>query len=250
MSDEPEATTQPPPDSQEPEEERVRLLVTRREFLLGAGAGAAATAAVAAGIVSVAPPPTPPAPRPTVAPAVSAPPVAQPASAPAAPPAAPVATKLLSLKVNGRTYQVAAQARSTLADVLRYQLGLTGTKIGCNRAECGACTVVMDGKNIYSCTQMALACEGKEILTVEGLASDPSRFEGLHPIQQGFIVKDAPQCAFCMSGQMMSAYALLKANPRPTEEQIKLGLSGNICRCGNYNHLWDAVAWAAEHMQA
>lgn len=179
--------------------------------------------------------------KPSVAPGVA--PVAAPA-------AAPMATKLLTLKVNGRTYQVAAQARSTLADVLRYQLGLTGTKIGCNRAECGACTVIMDGKNVYSCTQMAFASEGKEILTVEGLATDPSTFEGLHPIQQGFIVKDAPQCAFCMSGQMLSTYALLKANPKPTLEQIKLGLSGNICRCGNYNHLWDAVAWAADHMKA
>jgi aerobic-type carbon monoxide dehydrogenase small subunit (CoxS/CutS family) len=175
------------------------------------------------------------------------------AAAPAAatantqPAAVAVAEKQIALKINGHTYRVIAQARATLADVIRYQVGLTGTKIGCNRAECGACTVVMDGRSVYSCTQMAFASEGKEILTVEGLASDPSRFEGLHPIQQGFILKDAPQCGFCMSGQMMSAYTLLHATPKPDLEQIRMGLSGNICRCGNYNHLWDAVAWAAEH---
>jgi aerobic-type carbon monoxide dehydrogenase small subunit (CoxS/CutS family) len=186
-------------------------------------------------------------------PAVAVAPQVVVAPAPAAAPAATqtqlgaVAEKELSLKINGRVYKVVAQARATLADVIRYQLGLTGTKIGCNRAECGACTVIMDGKNIYSCTQMAFASEGKEITTVEGLAHDPSRFEGLHPIQQGFIVKDAPQCGFCMSGQMMSAYALLQAQPKPSLDQIRMGLSGNICRCGNYNHLWDAVAYAADH---
>jgi aerobic-type carbon monoxide dehydrogenase small subunit (CoxS/CutS family) len=154
---------------------------------------------------------------------------------------------MLALKVNGQSYRVAVQPRATLADVLRHQLGLTGTKIGCNRAECGACTVVVNGRNVYSCTVLALTVEGKDVLTVEGLAKDPSTFEGLHPIQQGFVIKDAEQCAFCMSGQMMSAYALLQLTPKPTEDQIRHALSGNICRCGNYNHLWDAVAWAAEH---
>jgi aerobic-type carbon monoxide dehydrogenase small subunit (CoxS/CutS family) len=158
-----------------------------------------------------------------------------------------ISEKQIALKINGHTYKVVAQARATLADVIRYQIGLTGTKIGCNRAECGACTVIMNGKNVYACTQMAFASEGKDIMTVEGLASDPSRFEGLHPLQQGFILKDAPQCGFCMSGQLMSASALLRAVPRPDLEQIRMGLSGNICRCGNYNHVWDAVAWAAEH---
>jgi aerobic-type carbon monoxide dehydrogenase small subunit (CoxS/CutS family) len=159
----------------------------------------------------------------------------------------PISEKQIALRINGHTYKVVAQARATLADVIRYQIGLTGTKIGCNRAECGACTVLMNGKNVYACTQMAFASEGKDIMTVEGLASDSSRFEGLHPLQQGFILKDAPQCGFCMSGQLMSAYALLHAAPKPDLEQIRMGLSGNICRCGNYNHLWDAVAWAAEH---
>jgi aerobic-type carbon monoxide dehydrogenase small subunit (CoxS/CutS family) len=235
--------------------ERARPILTRREFLVGAGAGVAASAAVAGAVTAVqsgakpqvvttlpaggAPAAVVVAPQPGVA--------AAPATAAATQLSGPVAEKQIALKVNGHVYKVVAQARATLADVLRYQIGLTGTKIGCNRAECGACTVVMDGKNIYSCTQMAFASEGKDIMTVEGLASDSSRFEGLHPIQQGFILKDAPQCGFCMSGQMMSAYSLLHAQPKPDLDQIRMGLSGNICRCGNYNHLWDAVAWAAEH---
>lgn len=236
------------PAHEEEEPEKLNPVLTRREFLVGAGAGAAAAAVAAAGVAVVTKPGK------TVAPATGLPAVAGQPSSGAAPPLAvaatgPVSAKMLTLNVNGQTYQVAVQARATLADVLRHQLGLTGTKIGCNRSECGSCTVVMGGKSVYSCTQMAFASEGKEITTVEGLAKDTSSFEGLHPIQQGFIIKDAPQCAFCMSGQMMSAFALLKTTPQPTEVQIKQGLSGNICRCGNYNHLWDAVLWAAERMR-
>jgi xanthine dehydrogenase YagT iron-sulfur-binding subunit len=239
------------------EAERLRPIISRREFLIGAGAGVAASAAAAGAVTVVqngatrgtvvAPMPAAGAPGVVSVPAVVPAPAAPAAAPSVSTPAGPIAEKRITLKVNGRTHQVMVQARATLADVLRYQLGLTGTKIGCNRAECGACTVVIDGRNVYACTQMAFASEGKEILTVEGLARDPSRFEGLHPLQQGFIVKDAPQCAFCMSGQLMSAYTLLQIQPKPTLEQIRLGLSGNICRCGNYNHLWDAVAWAAEH---
>jgi xanthine dehydrogenase YagT iron-sulfur-binding subunit len=230
--------------------ERARPILTRREFLVGAGAGVAVSAAVA-GVATAVQSGARPQPVLTTGVPVGGGPAAvvvapQPAPGVTAP-VGPVAEKQIALKINGHVYKVVAKARATLADVIRYQIGLTGTKIGCNRAECGACTVVMDGKNIYSCTQMAFASEGKEIMTVEGLATDPSRFEGLHPLQQGFILKDAPQCGFCMSGQMMSAYALLHAAPRPNFEQIRMGLSGNICRCGNYNHLWDAVAWAAEH---
>jgi aerobic-type carbon monoxide dehydrogenase small subunit (CoxS/CutS family) len=240
------------------EPERARPIISRREFLVGAGAGVAASAA-AVGVVTAVQNGTRPQVATTTAPLVGGPQAvvvapqpglaAAPATAPASAPAQTtiVAEKQIALKVNGRVYRIVAQARATLADVLRYQIGLTGTKIGCNRAECGACTVLIDGKNIYSCTQMAFASEGKDIVTVEGLATDSSRIEGLHPIQQGFILKDAPQCGFCMSGQMMSAYALLQAQPKPDLEQIRQGLSGNICRCGNYNHLWDAVAWAADH---
>jgi aerobic-type carbon monoxide dehydrogenase small subunit (CoxS/CutS family) len=251
----------PAPPEQDAEPERTRPIFSRREFLVGAGAGvaaSAATAGVATAIQAGAKPQVvttvPAVGGPSIAVAPQTAPAAQVAPAPAAAPAAAQSTvgalaeKQLELNINGRIYKVVAQARATLADVIRYQLGLTGTKIGCNRAECGACTVVMDGKNIYACTQMAFASEGKQILTVEGLARDPSSFDGLHPIQQAFIVKDAPQCGFCMSGQMMSAYALLQAQPKPDLDQIRMGLSGNICRCGNYNHLWDAVTYAADHL--
>jgi len=245
--------SQSPPEA-DAEPERTRPIISRREFLVGAGAGVAASAAAVGVVTAVqggAKPQVvttvPAAGGPAVAVAVPPPGVAIAPAATVKQGTGAVAEKQINLKVNGRIYKVVAQARATLADVLRYQIGLTGTKIGCNRGECGACTVIMDGKNVYSCTQMAFASEGKEILTVEGLASDQSRFEGLHPIQQGFILKDAPQCGFCMSGQMMSTYALLHATPKPDLDQIRQGLSGNICRCGNYNHLWDAVAWAADH---
>jgi aerobic-type carbon monoxide dehydrogenase small subunit (CoxS/CutS family) len=242
------------PGADDDDAEQVRPILTRREFLVGAEAGVAASAAVA-GAVNVVQSGA----RPQVVTTVPAAGVPGAAVVVAPQPAVTAATtaavqsngliseKQIALKINGHTYKVVAEARATLADVIRYQIGLTGTKIGCNRAECGACTVLMNGKNVYACTQMALASEGKDIMTVEGLASDPSRFEGLHPLQQGFILKDAPQCGFCMSGQLMSAYSLLQAAPKPDFEQIRMGLSGNICRCGNYNHLWDAVAWAAEH---
>lgn len=253
--DEHSGSSQPVGADAEPE--RVRPIISRRDFLVGAGAGVAASAAavgvgtaVRGGATSQVVTTAPVVSGPGAVVVAPLPGVAAPATSQAATASETgiVAEKQIALTVNGRVYKVIAQARATLADVLRYQIGLTGTKIGCNRAECGACTVVIDGKNVYSCTQMALASEGKEIMTVEGLASDTSRVEGLHPIQQGFILKDAPQCGFCMSGQMMSAYALLQAQPKPDFEQIRQGLSGNICRCGNYNHLWDAVAWAAEHM--
>ncbi len=263
MSDQDAVQSSGPTGGLEPdgEPEGARPILTRREFLVGAGAGVAGSAVVAGAVVAVqsgTKPAVTTAPvggAPGAAVVAQAPAVAPPTTAGVAPAATgaaqpqltPVAEKQIALKVNGHVYKVVAQARATLADVIRYQIGLTGTKIGCNRGECGACTVIMGGKNVYACTQMAFASEGKEIITVEGLAKDTSRFEGLHPIQQGFIVKDAPQCGFCMSGQMMSAYALLQASPKPDLEQIRMGLSGNICRCGNYNHLWDAVAWAAEH---
>jgi aerobic-type carbon monoxide dehydrogenase small subunit (CoxS/CutS family) len=237
-------------DADDAPEQPLRPILTRREFLVGAGAGVA-VGATATGVALSAQSGTQlrtPVLGPGNVALVTAPGIAPTSNASGVPAAAPVREQMLTLKVNGQTYRVAVQARATLADVLRYQLGLTGTKIGCNRAECGACTVVLNGRNVYSCTTMAFAAEGKDILTVEGLAHDASSFDGLHPIQQGFVIKDAEQCAFCMSGQMMSAYALLQVTPKPTEAEVRRGLSGNICRCGNYNHLWDAVAWAADHL--
>jgi len=148
----------------------------------------------------------------------------------------------VTLKVNGKTYRVEVEHRNTLAEVLRDELGLTGTKIGCDRGECGACTVIINGRNMYSCSQLAVWMEGKDILTVEGLAKG----DKLDPIQEAFIEHDGPQCGFCTSGQIMSGKALLLKNAKPTEAQARRGLSGNLCRCGNYNREVAAVLAAAK----
>ena len=147
----------------------------------------------------------------------------------------------VALKVNGKSYRVEVEHRQTLAEVLRDELGLTGTKIGCDRGECGACTVIIDGRNMYSCSQLAVWMQGKAIVTVEGLVKG----DKLDPVQEAFIEHDGPQCGFCTSGQIMSGKALLMKNPKPTEAQARRGLSGNLCRCGNYNREVAAVLAAA-----
>ena len=147
----------------------------------------------------------------------------------------------VNLKVNGKSYRVEVEHRHTLAEVLRDEIGLTGTKIGCDRGECGACTVIINGRNMYSCSQLAVWMEGKEILTIEGLAKG----DKLDPVQEAFIEHDGPQCGFCTSGQIMSGKALLMKNPKPTEAQARRALSGNLCRCGNYNREVAAVLAAA-----
>ncbi len=147
----------------------------------------------------------------------------------------------ISLNINGRSRRVEVEDRWTLAEVLRDHLDLTGTKIGCDRGECGACTVLLDGRPVYSCSQLAVWMDGRSIRTVEGLADG----DRLDPLQREFIAHDAPQCGFCTSGQLMSAKALLTANPRPTADEVRAGMAGNICRCSNYNHYVDAVLAAA-----
>jgi len=153
-------------------------------------------------------------------------------------------TRTVRIKVNGVPYRLEVEPRRTLADVLRKDLGLTGTKISCDRAECGACTVIMNGKTIYACTALAARANGKEVTTVEGLADGNK----LHPIQESFIEFDAFQCGFCTSGFLVSSKALLDKNPRPTRDEIKLALSGNLCRCAAYNHIFAAVEAAAKKL--
>jgi aerobic-type carbon monoxide dehydrogenase small subunit (CoxS/CutS family) len=148
----------------------------------------------------------------------------------------------ISLTVNGSNYPLVVDPRWTLAEVLRDHLGLTGTKIGCNAGECGACTVMIDGKAVYSCSQLAIWMVGKKITTVEGLASA----EGLDPLQKAFIEHDAPQCGYCTSGQLMAAKALLSRNPHPTREEVMRGMAGNLCRCSNYNRIVEAVLEAGK----
>jgi putative selenate reductase molybdopterin-binding subunit len=145
----------------------------------------------------------------------------------------------ISLTVNHVTHRIEADDRWTLAELLRDQLNLTGTKIGCDRGECGACTVLVDGKPMYSCSQLAVWMDGRSVETVEGLTGAGAGT--LHPLQQSFVDRDAPQCGFCTSGQLMSATALVRANTAPTPEEARAAMTGNLCRCSNYNHYVDAA---------
>ncbi len=148
----------------------------------------------------------------------------------------------LELTVNRHTYHLHIEPQTTLAEVLRNTLQLTGTKIACNHGECGACTVLLDGKAVYSCHILALDAQGKSVTTIEGLLSG----EELHPIQKAFIKKDGYQCGFCTPGQIMSAQALLLKNPHPGREEIVEGMSGNLCRCGAYPKIIESVEEAAK----
>jgi xanthine dehydrogenase YagT iron-sulfur-binding subunit len=143
----------------------------------------------------------------------------------------------IRINVNGVDRRVEVEDRWTLAELLRDHLDLTGTKIGCDRGECGACTVLVDGKALYSCSQLAVWMDGRSIQTVEGLAKNGK----LDPLQEAFIAHDAPQCGYCTSGQLMIAKALLMKNARPTREEVRAAMTGNLCRCSNYNHYVEAV---------
>ena len=159
----------------------------------------------------------------------------------------------VSLNINGRTYKVNVESRTTLISVLRdgidvngERIDLTGTKQVCDRGECGGCTVLMDGEAVYSCMILALDAQGKQITTIESLADG----DKLHPIQETFIEHDALQCGFCTPGFVMSAKALLDENSDPTLEEVKRGLAGNLCRCGAYPRIFEAVQTAAKRMRA
>ncbi|MFB3884442.1 MAG: (2Fe-2S)-binding protein [Thermodesulfobacteriota bacterium] len=158
---------------------------------------------------------------------------------------------VIKLIVNGEPvelrvgYQV--EPWHTLVYTLRETLGLTGTKVGCNLGECGACTVIMDGEAILSCSTLTVECHGKEITTIEGIG-DPIHGR-LHPLQKAFIEHDGLQCGFCTPGMIMQAKALLDRNPNPTEQQVKEGLSGNLCRCGSYVKIVESVLAAARSMR-
>ena len=148
----------------------------------------------------------------------------------------------LELLVNGKTHQVDAEASTSLLSVLRNKLNLTGAKYGCGEGQCGACTVLMDGRAVRSCITPVRAAVGKKITTVEGLAQNGK----LHPVQEGFLKADALQCGYCTPGMVMSAVSLLAKDPNPTEEAIKRGLEGNVCRCGTYPRIVAAVRMAAK----
>ncbi len=148
----------------------------------------------------------------------------------------------IELNVNGSSYRIEVEPRRTLLEALRYDLHLTGTKKVCDMGECGACTVIIDGRAVYSCLALAIECEGRRILTIEGLSRGPE----LDPVQQAFIDEDAFQCGYCTPGQVMAVKAFLESNRDPTPEEIRRAVSGNICRCGAYPHIFRAAAAAAK----
>ena len=152
---------------------------------------------------------------------------------------------LLTMTVNGETVEVAIEASAVLLDVLRDELGLTGAKEACGQGDCGACTVLLDGKAVNSCITPAMKAMKKEVLTIEGLGS----LGKLHPIQEAFVEHGAVQCGFCTPGMILSTKALLDENPSPTEEEVRVGLSGNLCRCTGYVKIVEAVLAAAEKMR-
>ena len=153
-------------------------------------------------------------------------------------------TREITLMINGDSYRIRVDPCQTLLEVLRDELLLTGTKEGCGKGDCGACTVILDGKAVNSCLVLAVACDGKSITTIEGLAKNGT----LHPVQKAFIEEGAIQCGYCTPGMILSSLALLQKNNRPTEEEIRMGLKGNICRCTGYTKIVKAVAAASRKM--
>ena len=150
--------------------------------------------------------------------------------------------KAIQLSVNGQQVQVSVGGSETLLDCLRNQLGLTGTKKGCDQGDCGACTVLVDGTPVNSCLMLAFEADGREITTIEGLAKE----DDLHPLQEAFISHNAVQCGFCTPGMILTAAALLKENPHPSETEIRHYLQGNLCRCTGYSKIVQAVQAAAQ----
>src|SRR5258706_4929374 len=148
----------------------------------------------------------------------------------------------IQVRVNGKSYQSQVEPRLLLVQYLRDVLGLTGTHIGCETTICGACTVLLDGKAVKSCTVLAVQADGGEVITIEGLATDGK----LHPVQQGFWECHGLQCGYCTPGMILSGVQLLRTNPKPTREEICHGLEGNLCRCTGYSHIIDAIEYAAK----
>ncbi|MCB0838555.1 MAG: (2Fe-2S)-binding protein [Bacteroidetes bacterium] len=152
---------------------------------------------------------------------------------------------MITLKINGKTHQIEVDPMTPLLWVIRENIGLTGTKFGCGIAQCGACTVHIDGKAVRSCISPVGTMEGKEITTIEGIGDETSE---LHPVQQAWIDEQVPQCGYCQSGQIMSAIALLNENPNPDDETINQAMKGNICRCGMYSRIKKGIKKAATQM--
>ena len=158
-----------------------------------------------------------------------------------------ISNGFIVLNVNGVKYELSLPVTATLADVLREELGLTGTKIMCNEGECGACTVLINGRPMLSCLTLAIDAQNKDILTIEGLANPVTG--NLHPIQKAFVDHSGMQCGVCTPGMILTAKALLDENPSPNEDDVRRALSGNLCRCGNYRRITECVLSAAEMLK-
>ncbi len=156
----------------------------------------------------------------------------------------------IHLQVNGKSCQDEVEPRLLLVHYLREHLGLTGTHVGCETSLCGACTVLVDGRAVKSCSMLAVQADGAEITTIEGLTSTPEANGGLHPVQEGFWEKHGLQCGYCTPGMILSAVELLRENPSPSDAQIRRALAGNLCRCTGYQHIIEAVEYAAKKLRA
>ena len=157
-----------------------------------------------------------------------------------------MSSQKISLTINGEAVEAEVEARTLLVHFLREQLNLTGTHIGCETSHCGACTVDLDGKSVKSCTVFAVQADGAELLTVEGLAEGGE----LHPLQEGFVEHHGLQCGYCTPGILVRSYRLLQENPDPSDEEIRAGISGNLCRCTGYQNIVKAVRYAADKLGA
>ncbi len=239
------------------ESERLTPLVTRRDFIVGAGAGAVAVGVVAGAGVAVTrsgqpvgvPQPAvqvPGAPAVAVAPAPAA---AKPQAAAAGTQALPATMRRVTLEIDGVKHDVTVETRESLWETMTRKLNMASSNLGCDRAQCGACAVLVDGRSMNSCTILSVRLgRGQQITTVAGLSKGPG-VEGLHPIQRAFWQEGGFQCGICTRGFIMSSYALLQANPKPTDDEIAEALSGNICRCGEYPKIFPSVRNAAAEMR-
>lgn len=239
------------PEEESVEMEEAPLKISRRDFLVGAGAGVVVTGAAAAGIVAFRGPQIQ-----EVVTTVEVPTVQEvvregEASPGLAATGLPATMRAVSLNIDGKSYDVVVDVRESLWETMVDKLGLgSRMSLGCDRAQCGACGVTVNGRSVNGCTVLSARLgRGQEILTVNGLTTGPGMAD-LHPIQQAYIENFGFQCAICSRGFIMSTYALLLKHPSPTEEQVRRGLEGNICRCGNYTKIFDSVFAAAEAMSA
>lgn len=243
LDDEPDATPaqsapQPAPNGSAPPPagNGARGGASRRSFLIGAAAGAGVGVIAGAGVVGVA----------SGGLAVGPGGVIRTGPAPRGQPGEPVAGQVISLTVNGQVYDVYVRANQTLAELLREDLALTGTKIGCNRSECSACTVLLNGIAVNSCSELAIRANGATVITIEGLEKDGK----LSPVQAAFAKHMGMQCGFCTPGQIMQATALLQRVPNPTDEQIMKSMSGNLCKCSAYPNIMASIRDAAKTARA